>query len=63
MEVKPKFNVGDKVTIIPNRKHEYYVKEHYGKTLEIENIVYADVTLYKVKGIKNYAEESDLQLV
>lgn len=56
---------GDKVTIIPNEKHVEHVKKHYGKTLEIEKVFHDEKTgnFYKVKGVEDYALESDLQPV
>ena len=58
-----KFKKGDKVVIRPNQLHEDHVKEHYGKILEVENVIEADVTLYKIKGVKNHAKIRDIHLV
>lgn len=58
-----KFKKGDKVVIRPNQLHEDHVKEHYGKILEVENVIQADVTLYKIKGVKNHAKDRDIHLV
>lgn len=54
---------GDKVVIRPNQFHEDHVKEHYRKILEVESIIEADVTLYKIKGVKNQAVARDIHLV
>lgn len=56
---------GDKVTIIPNEEHAEHVKANYGKTLEIEKVLLSEKkgNFYKVKGVKDYAREADLQLV
>lgn len=64
---------GDKVTIVPNDNHPEYVKKHYGKTLEIEEVKTREFinmegqpsneNYYKVKGIWGYARETDLQLI
>lgn len=55
---------GDKVTIIPNENHLEYVKDFYGKELEITEVLLNDKNekLCKIKGIKNYALESDLKI-
>ena len=55
---------GDKVTIIPNEKHAEHVKKNYGKILKIDNVLYdsKNEPIYKIKGVRNYAIESDLQL-
>ena len=56
------FKKGDKVVIIHCNSHEDYVKEHYGKVLEVEGVNKADAGFYKIKGVKNYAKASDLHL-
>lgn len=60
-----KFNIGDKVEIIPSEDHPQFVRNHYGKELEIEDVVELnyDKFLYKVKGIKDYATEDDLKIL
>ena len=56
---------GDKVTIIPNEKHSEHVKAFYNKTLVIEKVIKTtkDVELFKIKGIKDYATKTDLNLI
>lgn len=60
-----KFNIGDKVEIIPHKDHPQFVRNHYGKTLEVEDVIEMnyDKFLYKVKGIKDYATDVDLKLL
>ena len=64
--MEAKFKVGDKVNIVHSDGHVLYVKEYYGKTLEIEGLTptkyYDGGYLYKVKGVRNYATEADLVL-
>lgn len=59
--MKRKFKKGDKVVIIPCNKHEEYIKQNYGKVLEVDKFIDADTNLYKIKGIDNYAREQDLE--
>jgi hypothetical protein len=56
--------IGDKITIIENEKHVPNVKKHYGKVLEIQDIRFSteNKPLYKIRGIGNYALETDIQL-
>lgn len=60
-----KFNIGDNVEIIPHENHLLFVRKHYGKELEIEDVIEMnyDKYLYKVKGIKDYATDTDLKLL
>ena len=54
---------GDKVTIIPNDDHLPHVKKNYGKILEIEKSRISEgETFHKIKGVKDWAHESDLKL-
>ncbi|SFK99203.1 hypothetical protein [Proteiniphilum acetatigenes] len=57
-----KFQVGDKVEIVPRRTHLPHVKKHYGKTLVVEALIitHYDDYYYKIKGVENYAPEDDL---
>lgn len=60
----PKFKTSNLVKIIPHPDHLDHIKQHYGKTLEIDHLRdMIDHTLYKVKEIKHYAREEDLELV
>lgn len=56
-----KFKVGDKIVIQQKETHDEYVRNHYGKVLEIKEVIHADITLYKIKGVKNVATESDIE--
>jgi len=60
-----KFNIGDKVELIPHEDHPQFVRNHYGKELEVENVieVFFDEFVYKVREIEGCAEEDDLKLL
>ena len=55
----------DKVKIVPNNQHPDYLKVNYGKILKINKVVKTsdDTLFYKLNNIKNYANESDIELV
>lgn len=59
-----KFKSGDKVMIVTNPDHADHVKKHYGEVLEIDSLLdMGNYTLYKVKGIRDYACEDDLAFI
>lgn len=52
----------DYVTIIENENHPDYVRKNYGRKLQVSYFLvdWNGVKLYKIKGIENYALESDI---
>lgn len=60
---KAKFEIGDKVEIIPDDKYLPEIKKFYGKSLVISRIVFNEngTPLYKCKGVPGYALESFLK--
>lgn len=57
-----KFQIGDKVEIVPRATHLPHVKKHYGETLVVENVIRAhyDDYYYLTGGIEELAPEDDL---